>query len=211
MALVSCARVGDALTEWLDSASELKKTALCEALDCGGIEGQAFSTLDTDSLAFTGAGTEDEPLTANVQVSTEEGNRVTVDATGVHVAAELPESTAADQGKHLVVDETGTPVWQEDEPCYVPVEQTTGVNRPLTLEDNGKLLMGGPINIVIPAASSSWPIGYRVDLRGPAQAIPTLGVTIASNENMKKVVANGGATLIKTGTNEWWLAGALED
>lgn len=36
MALVTCARVGDALIKWLKVASELKKDELCEALGCQG-------------------------------------------------------------------------------------------------------------------------------------------------------------------------------
>lgn len=35
MALVSCAYVGDALTNWLESASVEQRLALCAALDCG--------------------------------------------------------------------------------------------------------------------------------------------------------------------------------
>lgn len=35
MALVSCARVGEALTQWLGFASQLKKAELCNALGCG--------------------------------------------------------------------------------------------------------------------------------------------------------------------------------
>lgn len=35
MSLVTCERVGEALTSWLGFASQLKKDALCEALGCG--------------------------------------------------------------------------------------------------------------------------------------------------------------------------------
>lgn len=35
MALVTCARVGEALTQWLGFASQLKKAELCDALGCG--------------------------------------------------------------------------------------------------------------------------------------------------------------------------------
>lgn len=52
MALVSCAKVGEALTNWLVTASVVQKQALCAALNCGPTDEQIAAVfLDCDNQA----------------------------------------------------------------------------------------------------------------------------------------------------------------
>lgn len=54
-------------------------------------------------------------------------------------------------------------------------------------------------------------VGHRVDIVGPVEVVPEVGVTIRSADNKKKVVANQAASLIKIAANEFVLIGSLED
>lgn len=72
-------------------------------------------------------------------------------------------------------------------------------------EDSGGLVVG-PGTVTL----SDQVEGFRLDLVGPITVTPPAGHTIRSADGLTQVVADGGATLIKIGATEWWLAGNLE-
>lgn len=162
----------------------------------------AVATTDTPTIDFSGDGTAATPVTGAVKLATGGVNRITAEATGLRVTPELPAYTAADNGKKLVIV-AGVPEWQEDAPCLVETRAGTGT---LVEDDTGKLVLGTGGTITAPA---SLPIGFRVDLVGEVTVAVT-GGTLRSVDGNTKVVADGGATLIKTSATEFWLAGALE-
>lgn len=162
----------------------------------------SVATTDTTTIDFSGDGTAATPVTGAVKLATGGVNRITAEATGLRVTAELPAYTAADNGKKLAIV-AGVPQWQEDAPCLVETRAGTGT---LVEGDTGKLVLGTGGTITAPA---SLPIGFRVDLVG-AVTVAVTGGTLRSVDGNTKVVADGGATLIKTSATEFWLAGALE-
>ena len=101
--------------------------------------------------------------------------------------------------------------------------QTVTTNRQtasytLVLADRGKLVemnVATANNLTIPLNSSvAFPIGTQIDLSqygaGQTTVVATGGVTIRSTNSWVKLNARyGAATLIKIGTDEWYLFGNL--
>lgn len=146
---------------------------------------------------------------ANIPVELSTTNGIEVGDDGLFVPTSKLIPTGGSEGDRLVKGATG-PEWQPTAPCTVPIRRLTQ-NLMLTLEDQGKLLIADGKQIMILPTSSSWPIGYRVDIQGPTNIVPSAGITLDSVDDMKRVAAKAGATLIKTGTDQWWLAGALKN
>lgn len=111
------------------------------------------------------------------------------------------------------VDETVYDVETE-----VKINTQTGTSYTLVLADAGKLITSnnaGSVTITVPPNSSvAFPIGTRIDVLSIGAGLTTLaqgaGVTISSKGNNRKLTAQGSAgSLIKTGTDTWWLVGDL--
>lgn len=186
---------------------------------------------------FTGTGTEDDPLgllnPLPVAEADQEGAHLvqgpegpvwahihidgTLQGTGTEVdpyrvTNPLPASTDDNAGAHLVVDGSGNPVWEQPEPCYVPIREEAS-NHILTIEDHGQLFMFGSTtdsHLVI-ADDVEYPVGFRVDIRGVAKVDTTGSNVLNSIDDLTWVVEDGGASLVHLGNGQWWLAGALSD
>lgn len=163
-----------------------------------------------------------------ITITLADGTEVTLDLTGqvksavddtiegdgttdnpLKVKNPLPEPTGdEEEGDHLVMGPDGKPLWETPPPCYVPIKNATG-NFTLAVDDNGMLVIGNGRHINI-SDTIEYPIGFRVDIRGAATIDPQGAVTMGSIDNLKSVVTDGGATLIKVSDTDWWLAGALE-
>lgn len=205
----------------INAAGDPEWATMADSLPAGGTDGQhlvidssgnpawanqtpfVFNSADSNSVALTGDGSATAPLEAQVRLNPVAGNRITVSAAGLLAEAELPPSTPADEGKLLTVDAAGEPVWEDLPPCLVETISASGT---LTEDANGSLAVGAGGTVTAP---SSLPIGFRVDLVGPV-TVATPGSTLKSIGGDTKVVADGGATLIKISATEYWLAGALE-
>lgn len=157
---------------------------------------------------------------STLPISTTPGNTITTDEEGLVATGATPESVLA-----LINDCEGSPMTPgvslptctemnqaiEDAlsaPCLVNVITTSGA-RTIALTDAGALLLGSANTLTI-SDTIQYPIGFRLDIKGAATIAAESGQTIQSMDDAKKVVANGGASLVKTGTNTWWLVGALE-
>ena len=88
----------------------------------------------------------------------------------------------------------------------------------LTLDDVGKLVemnSGSANNLTIPAeATVNFPINCQINLSqygaGQTTIVATSGVTIRSYNGLTKLAGQyAGATLIKIGSDEWYLFGNL--
>lgn len=93
-------------------------------------------------------------------------------------------------------------------PCLVNVITTSGA-RTIALADAGALLLGSANTLTI-SNTIQYPVGFRLDIKGAATVAAASGQTIQSMDDAKKVVANGGASLVKVAASVWWLVGALE-
>ena len=100
----------------------------------------------------------------------------------------------------------------------VPINTQTGTTYTLVLADAGKLITSdnaSPVTITVPPnADVAFPTGTRIDVLSIGAGLTTLaegsGVTINSKESNKKLTAQGSAaSLIKLGTNDWFLIGDL--
>ena len=100
----------------------------------------------------------------------------------------------------------------------VPINAQTGTTYTLVLADAGKLITSSnasPVTITVPPNGDvAFPVGTRIDVLSIGAGLTTLaqgsGVTISSKSNNKKLSAQGSAaSLIKTGTDTWWLVGDL--
>jgi hypothetical protein len=100
----------------------------------------------------------------------------------------------------------------------VPLNDQTGTTYTLVLGDAGKLITSdnaSPVTITVPPNGTvGFTIGTRIDILSVGAGLTTLaegaGVTINSKNSNKKLSAQGSAaSLIKTGTNTWWLVGDL--
>ena len=109
MALVSCAQLGQALTDWLLLATQAQKDAMCAALGCTEDVLTAIASNDSLSINITGDGTAGNPLQANLLLDPAGDNQLQIGANGAYVAPELPAFTASDDGKTLTVDGTVNP------------------------------------------------------------------------------------------------------
>ena len=100
----------------------------------------------------------------------------------------------------------------------ITTNRQTGTSYPLVLSDADKLVEMNNSNqneIVIPLNSSvAFPIGTQILVAqyGSGQTVisPATGVDVRSNGNKRKLNTRySGATLIKIGTNEWYLFGDI--
>lgn len=105
----------------------------------------------------------------------------------------------------------------------VPSSSTVTFNRQtssytLALSDAGKMVemnVGTANNLTVPLNSSiAFPIGTQIDVTqygaGQTTFVATAGVTIRSNNGWLKMNAQyGAATLVKVGTDEWYLFGNI--
>ena len=100
----------------------------------------------------------------------------------------------------------------------VPINTQTGTTYTLVLADAGKLITSdnaSPVTITVPPNGDvAFPIGTRIDVLSIGAGLTTLaegaGVTINSKDSNKKLSALGSAaSLIKLGTNTWFLVGDL--
>ena len=100
----------------------------------------------------------------------------------------------------------------------VPINTQTGTTYTLVLADSGKLITSdnaSPVTITVPPnADVAFAIGARIDVLSIGAGLTTLaqgsGVTINSKASNKKLAAQGSAaSLIKLGTNSWFLVGDL--
>jgi hypothetical protein len=91
-------------------------------------------------------------------------------------------------------------------------------NYSLVLADNGKLVetnVGAANTITVPPNSSiTFPIGSKIDLAqygaGQTTIVPGIGVTVRSAGGALKLSAQySGATIVKIGTDEWYLFGDI--
>jgi hypothetical protein len=92
------------------------------------------------------------------------------------------------------------------------------VNYSLVLADNGKLVetnVGAANTITVPPNSSiTFPIGTKIDIAqygaGQTTIVPGIGVTVRSAGGALKLSAQySGATIVKIGTDEWYLFGDI--
>lgn len=92
------------------------------------------------------------------------------------------------------------------------------VNYSLVLADNGKLVemnVGAANTITVPPNSSiAFPIGTKIDIAqygaGQTSIVPGVGVTVRSALGALKLAAQySGASLVKIGTDEWYLFGDI--
>jgi hypothetical protein len=99
----------------------------------------------------------------------------------------------------------------------IPISTQT-LQYTLTTSDNCKLIecnFGSSNNIIIPTnAAQPLPIGANILISqygaGQVTIVPNTGVTLRSSGGKTKIAAQYGmATLIKRGTNEWYLAGDI--
>jgi len=69
--LITCDKVGKALTEWLHNASDSEKALLCDALECGGGANAIASVVvkDSQTVGLQGDGTQAAPLTGHAKVA----------------------------------------------------------------------------------------------------------------------------------------------
>ena len=100
----------------------------------------------------------------------------------------------------------------------VEINTQTGTTYTLVLADAGKLITSdnaSPVTITVPPNGDvAFPIGTRIDVLSIGAGLTTLaegsGVTINSKDSNKKLAALGSAaSLIKLGTNSWFLIGDL--
>jgi hypothetical protein len=100
----------------------------------------------------------------------------------------------------------------------VEINTQTGTTYTLVLADAGKLITSdnaAAVTITVPPNSDvAFPIGTRIDVLSIGAGLTTLaegsGVTINSKDSNKKLTAQGSAaSLIKLGTNSWFLIGDL--
>jgi hypothetical protein len=100
----------------------------------------------------------------------------------------------------------------------VEINTQTGTTYTLVLADAGKLITSdnaSPITITVPPNGDvAFPIGTRIDVLSIGVGLTTLaqgsGVTINSKDSNKKLSDQGSAaSLIKLGTNSWFLIGDL--
>jgi hypothetical protein len=100
----------------------------------------------------------------------------------------------------------------------VEINTQTGTTYTLVLADAGKLITSdnaSPVTITVPPNDDvAFPIGTRIDVLSIGAGLTTLaegsGVTINSKQSHKKLFAQGSAaSLIKLGTNSWFLVGDL--
>jgi hypothetical protein len=91
-------------------------------------------------------------------------------------------------------------------------------NYSLVLADNGKLVetnVGAANTITVPPNSSiTFPIGTKIDIAqygaGQTTIVPGIGVTVRSAGGALKLSAQySGATIVKIGTDEWYLFGDI--
>lgn len=92
------------------------------------------------------------------------------------------------------------------------------VNYSLVLADNGKLVemnVGAANTLTVPPNSSiTFPIGTKIDIAqygaGQTSIVPGAGVTVRSALGALKLAAQySGASLVKIGTDEWYLFGDI--
>ena len=100
----------------------------------------------------------------------------------------------------------------------VIINAQTGTSYTLVLTDAGKLITtsnASPVTVTIPLNSSvAFPLGTRIDVLSIGAGITSIaatgGVTLSSKDSNKKLTKQGSAgSLIKTGTDTWWLVGDL--
>jgi hypothetical protein len=98
------------------------------------------------------------------------------------------------------------------------INAQTGTTYTLVAGDQGKVVTlsnAGAIALTVPAnASVAFPIGTQIDLLQIGAGQVTVGngggaATISSDTGLKISAQYKGATLLKTGTNQWYLFGSL--
>lgn len=99
MALVTCNKLGQSLTAWLNGATEQERDALCAALECGG---GAFDI--SDSMTITGTGKLGDPIRLEVKLSEAEGNILDVKGDGLYAGN---ASLDIVDGKLVYIDNLG--------------------------------------------------------------------------------------------------------
>jgi hypothetical protein len=124
-------------------------------------------------------------------------------------------TSASDSGERLQV--TGD-VKITGKLALTVVTNRQTVNYSLVLADNGKLVetnVGAANTITVPPNSSiAFPIGTKIDIAqygaGQTTIVPGIGVTVRSAGGALKLSAQySGATIVKIGTDEWYLFGDI--
>jgi hypothetical protein len=107
-------------------------------------------------------------------------------------------------------------VWVNDGATVITNRQATSFT--LALTDRGKLVetnVGAANTITVPPNSSiTFPIGTKIDIAqygaGQTTIVPGIGVTVRSAGGALKLSAQySGATIVKIGTDEWYLFGDI--
>ena len=152
---------------------------------------------------------------------------------GYVISATPPERMRITSGGNLLVGTTtdngsrfqvsGAATFSSDVSISGVLRETLTTNRQtasytLALTDNGKLVemnVATANNLTVPLNSSvAFPIGTKIDIAqygaGQTTVVATSGVTVRSAGGaLKLAVQYSGATLVKIGTDEWYLFGDI--
>jgi hypothetical protein len=166
------------------------------------------SALDAKQATITGAATtiDTEDLTASRALVSDGSGKVAVSSV---TSTELGYLSGVTSAVQTQVDSKTTKLITTN-------RQTASYT--LVLSDADKLVemnVGSANNLTIPLNSSvAFPTGTQILVAqygsGQTAITPTAGVDVRSNGNKRKLnVQYSGATLIKIGTNEWYLFGDI--
>lgn len=170
---------------------------------------QVITTFTTGLTALNG-------LTDQVQdfATGTSGTDFGINSTGSTHTFNLPTASATNRG---ALSTTDWNTFNEKAPKNVTIDTKT-VQYTLVTGDNSKFIelnFSSGNNIIIPTNTAQpFPIGAQIILSqygaGQVTVVPDTGVTLRSSGGKTKTAAQYAmATLIKRGTNEWYLAGDL--
>ena len=170
---------------------------------------QIITTFSTGLTALNGL----TDQVQNLAVGTT-GTDFAINSTGSTHTFNLPTANATNRG---ALSTTDWSAFNAKAPTEVSINTQT-VNYTLALSDNYKLIEvnnASARTITIPTnAAVTFPIGTQILISqygaGQVTIAPDTGVTLRSSGGKTKTAAQYGmATLVKRGTNEWYLAGDI--
>lgn len=174
----------------------------------------SVTATDTATIDFSGLGTAGNALTAAVRKATKAGNALTLETDGLWVPNMVP--TGGTTGQFLRKKSATDLDTEWAFGVRLLTDGATARTLALTDQDQTLLLNAAAVKtLTVPTnATVAMPIGSNVPVFNTGAAdltiAPAAGVTINKPADQSLVLKQFcGANLIKTGTNEWLLTGAM--